>query len=134
VSVTQIAKAVLQLERELRPIAFMRDWFGEEGEMHAMHDGAGQAPRDGPSSGTSSRAVSRTASAADLRTTVSQGMAQAVDAQGSVSYDPYDIRFERRVTGGWEVNRRHHAAQISGVNRLPYFLVKKVRFFLRKTF
>lgn len=131
-NVAQVAKAVLQLEGELRPIAFVRDWHGEDGEI-ALHIGT----RDGASSGTSSRAVSRTASAADLRTSLSQATGQPIDAslemgnaQGN-SFDPYDIRFERCVKAGWEVNRRHHAAHVSGVNRLPLFLVRKVGFAVR---
>lgn len=42
--------------------------------------------------------------------------------------DPYDLRYEKQtLRAGWVVDRRFHAAHVTGVNRLPRALLRKVR-------
>ena len=130
---TDLAQSILQLESVLRPIAFTPSWFGEEGTDGAAHTG-GATPQPG------SRVISRATSMADLHPA---GGSQAALETGDDDYgiggsqardrstsgaDPYDIRFEKLIVGGWEMDRRSHAAHAAGVNRLPRSLLKKVRF------
>lgn len=121
-SAGELAQCVLQLEAALRPIAFKDDWHGK----------AGEAPTAKPAG--VGRTVSRSESVADL-----QAAGPSEDQEGSQQHeggqgrwprsDPYDVRFERPVFGGWEMDRKHHSAHTADINRLPLDLLRKVGLF-----
>lgn len=131
-----LAQSILQLESVLRPIAFSSSWFGEDKADGATGAGGGNTSHPG------SRAMSRAPSMGDIlqsgggggasgsqaaiENEGEDGDAGGSQARGQTSADPYDIRFEKLVMGGWEMDRRSHAAHAARVNRLPRSLLKKV--------
>lgn len=123
-SAADLANCLLQLETSLRPVAFSKEWLGE-GPVGGLAAGA-----QGDDSNAGSRAMSRATSAADLQGAAAS-MAGSEDAEddgtGGQRVDPYDLRATRLSFGDWEMNRRHHAAHILSVNRLPSHLLRKVR-------
>ena len=150
-SVGEVAHALLQLEEALRPLAFADEWRGgEAGGAAGAAGAAGAVPEKGAgekgaaASRPPSRTVSRAPSGADLASlaggqTSQQGElsaslaaldgtpASAAAAAAARAADPYDIRYEKMVLGGWEMNKRMVVARMHGVNRLPLALARKVR-------
>jgi hypothetical protein len=146
-SVREVAHALLQLEAALRPLAFAPGWRGEEAAAAAP---AAAAAAGGTEAGRSqsqppSRSVSRAPSAADLEAMAAAAQPSGGEESGSIAVaggageaegggataaaraaDPYDLRYERPVMKGWEMDRRHHVARQLGVNRLPHALARKV--------
>lgn len=149
-SVREVAHALLQLEAALRPVAFVPEWRGSEPNSAAAAAAAAATPAVG--SRPASRAVSRAPSGLDLQGLESQGAQQSADLSASQAgteggaggpatrsgfdaaaaaaaaraADPYDVRYEKPVFGGWEMDKRHHSARMHGVNRLPRAMARKV--------
>lgn len=147
-SVGEVAHALLQLEAALRPLAFVDEWRGGEAGGAAGAAGAAADKPGGDKGPTASRppsrTVSRAPSGADLASLAGgqasqQGElsaslaaldgtpASAAAAAAARAADPYDIRYEKVVMGGWEMNKRMVVARMHGVNRLPLALARKVR-------
>jgi hypothetical protein len=104
-SASDLATALLQLEAALRPVALDPAWHGVSVPAAAAAEGVKAEGGDagaGPSEGAAAAAYAARAAA-----------------------DPYDIRSEKVVKGGWEVDRRSHAARAALVNRLPAALVHR---------
>jgi hypothetical protein len=155
-SVREVAQMLLQLEAELRPLAFKPEWRVTENTAGLAPTGtnggpAGAASTPGAGQGGGSRPPSRTVSRApstadlegmaageeQLNGEVSASLAAGTEggevdgsaaAAAARAADPYDVRYERPVMKGWEVDRRHHSARVHGVNRLPLAALRKVRF------
>ena len=111
---TDLAQILLQLESMLRPTAFTKSWFGE---------GDGGVGGGG--------GISRVGSQSEVpeEDDGEEGSSQGGGGGGRQQQrgpDPYDIRFERLVHAGWEMDKRHHSARVAAVNRLPHALLKKV--------
>ncbi|GAB4819339.1 hypothetical protein N2152v2_006385 [Parachlorella kessleri] len=134
-TVEQLAKAVVALEAALRPVALAPDWrVGESAGADARTPAASQA-------------VSRVVSMADLASgaggedacgaaagkvpdTTTKGEPQDTPQPprplAGKAADPYDLKNDTAVLRGmWEIDRRSHAAQVAGVNRLPKALLRK---------
>ncbi len=150
-SVREVAHALLQLEAALRPVAFVPEWRGSEPNSTAAAAAAAAATPAGGSR-PASRAVSRAPSGLDLQGLESQGAQQSADLSASQAgteggaggpatrggfdaaaaaaaaraADPYDVRYEKLVPAGWEVDKRHHSARVHGINRLPCAMARKV--------